>query len=734
MSSSVTFYEEIFRLPLPKKLPDHPRVFCTSQELECIKKRIDEGDAYASARANRIVNRAKEYLPYEKFMWRKLGSSDFAVAATLAQAYALADEEAFGKSCLKILLHFAEIYPKLKTTEMRGRITSSTLEEAQLAVNCSMAYDLIANAPFVADAERELIERNLLRVMAWECGHKCHHPHSSNWRAWALTILASCGFAIGDRELIDEAINGVYDEERDTYLYGVVQFLTHSIFSDGIHWERSMSYSYYIASALMHVMEAAKNSGIDLWHAQLPGLLGPFKGSASHEEYGPPGNRSIKAFLDAPFYFAFPDGSFDCIGNSGQERLSYHPIYELAYEQYRDDKYAWLINKHRRENKDEDDIELSFWALVNNQREVPVGHYSLDEPATIGISGRHENGCTIFPVGGFAILRSNPVNLENTALLFTFGPYGSGHSHPDMLHFSLYGLGEILFPDAGSWGYGNPMHLTWAKQTIAHNTLTVDEVSQQPQGVSDNMWETERGEQRVYGMLRLFHPENHVKLVRATCDTAYDDVTLDRTLFLVDSYVLDVFRVNSTYNHTYDLPFHGRGEVHTKVSLSRLDKNPFNSLGYKHLSEVHYCSPSAERIFCAEFNEGMCSVLLLQTHPQDTEVFIGKDPVKRFRTSCCIFRRSCKDTTYTTLLEPYIGEANVHTLSSYENNGNLKITVTHNKGNDVFFLPAETSKKIVSKRYDKTGKLIFEETALGYSEINLASTCTCSRMPGSKLV
>lgn len=101
-----------------------------------------------------------------------------------------------------------------------------------------------------------------------------------------------------------------------------------------------MGYRYYTASALMYVMEAAKNSGIDLWHAKLPGLLGPFLGSANHEEYGPAGERSIKAFLDAPFYYAFPNGSFARIGDSGKDRLSYHPIYELAYEEYKDDKYA----------------------------------------------------------------------------------------------------------------------------------------------------------------------------------------------------------------------------------------------------------------------------------------------------------------------------------------------------------------------------------------------------------
>ncbi len=147
-----------------------------------------------------------------------------------------------------------------------------------------------------------------------------------------------------------------------------------------------------------------------------------------------------------------------------------------------------------------------FRDLVHGVEAVPDGHYSLDEDASIGLSGIHRNGCTLFPVGGFAILRADPIDPESPATNFTFGPYGSGHDHPDRPHMDLFGLGEILCPDAGSWGYDNPKHLTWANQTVAHNTMVVDEISQQPQGESKSIWAAERGTQRVFGVLRTFHP------------------------------------------------------------------------------------------------------------------------------------------------------------------------------------------------------------------------------------
>ncbi len=634
-------YETIFRVPIPATLPDHPRVFCTSEEIARIKADLAAGDVYTGLAG------------------RKPSRREISEAATLAQAYILTDNRKFGERARDMLLAFADICPTLETTRAAGRFTDSTLIEGPVAVDLAMAYDLVAGGDILTAEERAHIEQDLLRVIAWESGHGCHHRDSSNWRSWGLTVLASCGFAIGDRELIEEAINGIYDPKRKAYLYGIVQQLTHSIFSDGIHWERSIGYTYYTASALMYVMEAAKNSGIDLWHAKLPGIMGPFKGSAGHEEYGPPGDRSIKAFLDAPFYYAFADGSFAQVGDSGSSGLGYHPIYELAYAEYRDPKYAWLINDRRsdagqapagwslwrprgnphgepapeqgrndsgafrlttppdarialvqnvtvpagvsahvsgwvralsmdggsahiranfdgkgtlfsnrvteagdwrevtielppREGAGPDDVRsvrlhvfleggagevlwddisvqagddtrnvvrnpdfgdvavdgrrISFWDLLNSVKEVPAGEYSLAQDATIGISGRHENGCTLFPVGGFAILRDDATDLDATAVNLAYGPYGSGHDHPDRLHFDLYGLGKVLGPDAGSWGYNNPMHLTWANQSIAHNTLTVDEVAQAPQGKSKSIWAGERGDQRVFGVLRLFHP------------------------------------------------------------------------------------------------------------------------------------------------------------------------------------------------------------------------------------
>ncbi len=861
-SAQVTPHTELFRVPIPDTLPDHPRVFCTAADLARIRADYQAGDAYTRLAVDAIVAEADNRLAGEfDLRGRTPDAADFRAAAALAQAYAVSGNDAYGERALEMLRAFADICPTLETTRAAGRFTSSTLIEGPLAVNMAMAYDLIASAAFVTAADREHIKTNLLRIIGWECGHKCGHRNSSNWRTWALCILAACGFASGDRELIEEAINGAWDPERNSYLYGIVQQLTHSIFSDGIHWERCIGYTYYTGTAMMYVMAAAKNSGIDLWHAELPGILGPFEGGADHEEFGPPGNRSIRAFLDAPFYYAFQNGRVAQYGDSGTRSFGYHPIYEMAYAEYGDPKYGWLISQRRgavgdapggwgvwkpagepegrlvagagpgggaayrlttragerialtqrihvpadqtvhvsgwvatsnmaggsahircnwgdtavftnrvrvdgpwqqvaaelppdegaeagtrrgvmlhvflEEGAGEalwaditatvgdsgtnvvvnpsfaqssaDGRGLDFWSLVHSPADVAESHFSLAEDATIGLTGQHVNGCTLFPVGGFAILRSDPLDVDATAVNIGFGPYGSGHDHPDRLHFDLYGLGEIVCPDAGSWGYDNPMHLTWANQTIAHNTLTVDETSQYPQQLSDSIWASERDGRRVFGVLRLFHPGELLKAVRVTCDTAYEGVTMDRTLCIVGTYMLDVFRAGSALTHTYDLALHGLGAVTCEPPVPAVDGNPFTARGYEHLGEIRTGAAGAD-ILKVTFDSGGRRVQVLQVCAPDEVVILATGPKRDRDTSAFIARRVGDATTYVRVIEPYSDRPVCTGISASETVDGTVVVIETTTGVDTFTIATDLEGAIRLSRGDGV-----EETAYAWT-------------------
>lgn len=809
LAAEPTPWQDLYRIPIPEKFPPRPRVFCTRADLARIRADLARGDAYTKAVYSQLKARAEAALGQRApEAGERPTRDDAAVAALMAQVYAIGQEESYGRAARARLLYMAGEYPKLETTRGRGRIADITLREAPIAIDCSMAYDLIADAPFMSDADRKTIESDLLHLMAWECGHRCWHRDSSNWRTWAMAILASCGFAIGDRALVDEAVNGAWDPEREVYLYGAVQQIAHSIFSDGIHFERSVGYTYYLADAYRYVATAAKNSGIDIWHAEVPGILGPFVGSATHDEYGPAGPRYLKTMFDALYYLSFADRTVAVINDSGTGNLTASPVFMHLWQEYRDPKFAWLINREESREKrigawkiwtpagrpewestaedahggarairlktdggerialvrdakldlarptvvtgwvkavemgegasahlrlhhnlDKkpvysnrvtqagdwtrveaslpvgakwmrvvafleggagevlwDDIELrqdedgpnmlpadsgfeiarvdrrplDFWHLVHAEAQVPAGHFSLAPDATIGLTGRHENGCTLFPIGGFAVLRQQADNPEATGLTLTYGPYGNGHDHPDRLHVSLYGLGAMRMPDAGSWGYENPMHLNWANQTIAHNTVTIDETAQLPQGTSNTIWAQERDGMRIEGKLHLFRADDDLKVVRVSCDNVYPGCLLDRTLCLIDGCLLDVFRVGAESEKTIDLPWHGVGDLRPKSDVSAATSVTFEKRGYAELKNPRIM-PAPAQAFVADFTDDRgASVRLIQAPPLGAaaaQIVLADDPTKTAaeKRACVMARRRGKQALFVTLLEPHRG-------------------------------------------------------------------------------
>ena len=254
------------------------------------------------------------------------------------------------------------------------------------------------------------------------------------------------------------------------------------------------------------------------------------------------------------------------------------------------------------------------------------------------------------------------------------------------------------------------MHVTWANQSIAHNTLTVDEVAQEPQGTSLSVFAAERGDQRVFGVLRLFHAGNLLRAVRATCDTAYPGVSMDRTLCLVGRYVLDVFRARSDADHTYDLAFHGRGDVGTKAPLKPAEA--LTAHGYAHLTRVRRGMPG-EPLFRADFRAGERSLLLMQAQPAGGEVILAKDPDRGTPTSCCIARRRGKDTLYVTVLEPYTSAPTVRGISVESGDAAVTVSVEHASGKDVFTLANAVDGRITLRRIDAAGQARSEQTGPG---------------------
>ncbi len=90
-----------------------------------------------------------------------------------------------------------------------------------------------------------------------------------------------------------------------------------------------------------------------------------------------------------------------------------------------------------------------------------------------------------FPDGGFAGLHSDLVDPDRISLYFRSSWWGSyGHSHADQNSFVINAYGEPLAIDSGFYPYYNsPHHENYARQTHAHNAITVDGKGQPTQDI-----------------------------------------------------------------------------------------------------------------------------------------------------------------------------------------------------------------------------------------------------------
>jgi hypothetical protein len=118
-----------------------------------------------------------------------------------------------------------------------------------------------------------------------------------------------------------------------------------------------------------------------------------------------------------------------------------------------------------------------------------------------------------FRPSGFAVMRQNWTK-ESPYLMINYGPWGGGHSHPDILSFELFAYGEAMAVDAGiGVSYDDPHHRPWYVTSKAHNMLVFDDakldrkdaVGVDPVWSSGDLLDYFSAEQRGYESSGIWH-------------------------------------------------------------------------------------------------------------------------------------------------------------------------------------------------------------------------------------
>ena len=636
------------RIEPPTEFPDHPRLFLNTEEIRELRawaKRDRRLNGFLRTFVAQMTQQARNpQLPNGD---RGRNKNIAKQANQFALAYVLTEKRELAEAAAKILRAYVRVFPSYEVTNYQGKATDSTLEEVQWAAYACAAYDLIYNAGVLTDEEKTAIEQQVFKPSG-EALMACNHGHRSNWRIAGTSGAAVIGFCIGDRDLIDRALNGQRNEAGQLVRDGFVAQMAWSMLADGIHYERALGYTNICMLFYTWAIEAARHSGVDLWHMEFGGSDLDV-GCDRDRQFERQGPKLFRSYFDAMCYRAFGDGSVAKVGNDGDGRLKRNHYWAAAWRAYEDPKFARLFNQELNGAPVGDALELMFASS-----KIPAGEFDLSADARIGLTGQHTNACTLLPNGGFAILRDSAKS-DALAVAMTFGEYANSHSHPDLLSISLYEGGHVIAPDMKDYSYGHEGHLGWAKQTIAHNTVTVDEVSQLPQSIHEDVWIGANEQWPVFGRAVLFEPGERLKVFRATTDTAYDGVTLDRTIVLIDSVVVDFFRCRSANEHQYDLALHIDGELaRTGVDFKPLRGGRLSGrLGYRFLVDVHQASIPAESVELRYRTPGSGPtrrVTLLPDVPAELFAAKGYPDQGGHRRSALITRRKGADVDFVTVM------------------------------------------------------------------------------------
>ena len=644
--------------------------------------------------------------------------------------YQILDDEKYAKYVKDMLMQYEAMYKTLpihpKTRSYaRGKLFWQCLNDSNWLVYVSQAYDCIYN--YLSEEERTKLETNLFKPFAdyISIGNPQFYQRVHNHSTWGNAAVGMIGLVMDDQELIDRALYGIKDlklnsEEKDDdggflnkdgkagFLANIEEpFSPDGYYNEGPYYQRYAMYPFLIFAEGLHNVKPA----LKIFEYKEGVLL-----------------KSINALLN----LSDANGDFFPL-NDGQKGMSYYTsalVTAVDISYHFGDKNPGLLSIA----KDQDRVLLDDSGLAVALG-IKEGKAKPFEKKSINLSDGPDG-----TQGGVGILRN-----EDIELVFKYAAQGSSHGHYDKLSYSLYEKGEEVIQDYGlarfvnieQKGGGNYLkeNKTWAKQTIAHNTVTQNETSHFNA-------KYEIGSQH-HSVLNYFSSESkNIKVVSAKETNAYPGTTMLRTMAIIKDedfekpYVLDIMKIVSNKVNQYDFPYYFLGQVlntNFEYKIPTTLKPLGVKNGYQHLYLEGTAKVLEENSKLSWLNKGKFYTLTSVTNKADELLFtrIGaNDPEFNLRREAALMvrRKNTKNTIFVSSIEAH-GSYSPVSESATNSKSNIKelkvvldtdaytaVSVRNLKGVTKLFITANTNAsketkhkiKINNKNYEWSGSYYFK--------------------------
>ncbi|MEP2988022.1 MAG: heparinase II/III family protein [Parasphingorhabdus sp.] len=455
------------------------------------------------------------------------------------QLYKLTGEEKYRDYVRDVLLAYAEMYPALgdhpaKANQNVGRIFWQVLNDAMWLVDSVQGYAAIRDS--LSDTDRRNIDDNLFRKAAefLSTGSARTFSRIHNHATWATAGVGMTGYLLGDKELVDIALLGLDKSGKSGFLrQSELLFSPDGYYTEGPYYQRFALKPFVVFAGAIENNDPARKIFEHRDGILLKALF-----------------TTVQLTYEGRF-FPFNDAIRD---KSLKTDELYHGV-AVAYAKTRDPGLLSIADWQGRTVLTNEGMMVARDLAAGKASPFPFKSLLLSD----GPEGKQ---------GAVAIMRKGD-GMTGQALVAKNSSQGMGHGHFDKLSWQYYDNGYEIVSDYGAARFLNieakaggrylPENESWAKQSIAHNSLVVDEKSHFD---GDRKAADKLAPEQLYFSDKMGSQISTAKMIGA-----YPGVEFTRTLALLDieglgqPLVADVMRVDGEGDHQYDLPLHFNGHI-----------------------------------------------------------------------------------------------------------------------------------------------------------------------------
>lgn len=486
--------------------------------------------------------------------------------------YLITGDKKYAQFTVELLELYADKYLTFdfhvqKNTNPTGRLFHQILNEHVWLLYTSLAFSCVASTMTSQQCDR-IIERlfePMLEMFTVKYAHDFDRIH--NHGIWAVAAVGICGLAIGQNDYLHKSVFGLENNGTGGFLAQISQlFAPSGYYMEGPYYHRYAIRPTCVFAEVLH----RHMPELDIFNYK-EGVIG----------------TTVQALLAT----AYPNGDFPALNDASRTMGITDMGVQVALSQYAkhyglDDNLVGMAKIQNRVWMHACGLELSRVCEKSQSVEMPFW------PSVELIEGPDGDK------GAQGFLRMQDKNHDVFQLVMNYGQHGMGHGHFDSLGITYFNRGQEVLREYGfgRWVNVEPKfggryldeNKSYARQTIAHNIVTMDEACQ-------NGFDVERAD-AVHGIPHFFSADScELKGMSAFANDHYENTEMQRSVFMLQTdeleapLLIDLFAITADGSHQYDYSHQYQGQiVRTNFSYAYHEElNPLGiDAGYQHLWNI----------------------------------------------------------------------------------------------------------------------------------------------------